>query len=455
MKEYLPKTLIALANECSAPLYIVGGSVRDFLAGHPLGDKTDWDISSPMPVDEFLAVAEKRGTHVRGVYRHTGTVKLEDDESRGYEFTRFRSDKYVRGIHTPTEIEFTDDITTDARRRDFCANAVYYDIKADAYVDPLGGIPDIHSRTLRTVREAERVFGEDGLRLMRLARIAAETGFSPDGEALAGAKRNAALIRDIAPERIFTELRALLLADLKHGDKDAPYRGLCILRDTGVLSEVMPELAAGDGLLQRSDFHAHDVLEHSLRCVRYALPEIRFAALLHDVGKPFCFHRDGNFYAHPDEGARIAGEILTRLKAPHELVRETVLLVKKHMRDFDCKMRESKVRHEILDTGPLLTRLLALKQADFSACRDDTSPAPTVEKWTAIQAKMRKEGVPFTIKELALGGLDVQRLGVPKEKTAAALKVLLDYCLTDGSRNTKEGLKRYVLRNLCAPRTDL
>ena len=299
MKNHLPRNLIKLADRCRRPLYVVGGSVRDFLAGYPLGNGTDWDISSPMPEEELIEACEALGIQVRAVYRHTGTVKLEDGDGRGYEFTRFRSDKYVRGMHTPSEITFTEDIACDARRRDFCANAVYYDIRADKFCDPLGGIPDIEKRTLRTVREPERVFGEDGLRLMRLARIAAETGFTPDEACMAGARQNASLIADISPERIFTELRLLLLADSKHGERQAPCRGLRILRDTGVLNVILPELALGDGMNQRKDFHVFDVLEHTIRCVGHAPAEIRFAALFHDVGKPFCLLRDGNFYAHP------------------------------------------------------------------------------------------------------------------------------------------------------------
>ncbi len=447
MKKFLPKPLIALAEACPAPLYVVGGSVRDFLAGYPLAKDADWDLASPMSEDELIAAAEREGIHVRSVYRHTGTVKLTDGES-GYEFTRFRSDKYVRGVHTPSEIAFTEDIGTDARRRDFCANAVYYDIRGDAFSDPLGGIGDIRKGILRTVREAERVFGEDGLRLMRLARLSAETGFSPDAEALSGARRNAALIRDIAPERVFAELRLLLLADRKRGDKEAPYRGLCVLKETGVLKEILPELAAGDGLDQREDYHVHDVLEHSLRCVRYSPSEIRFAALLHDVGKPYCFARDGNFYAHAEEGARIAEEILTRLKAPRALTQETALLVKMHMRDFDGKMREIKVRREIRALGDKLPLLLALKQADFSACKEVVSPAPTVVKWERVLSDMRREGVPFSVKELAIGGAKVQSFGVPAEETSAVLARLLDICLACGRLNNRETLEKAVLRYL-------
>ncbi len=444
MKRFLPVPLIKLADACKEPLYVVGGSVRDFLAGFPLNEQTDWDLSSPMTEEVFLSHARACGFAVRAVYRHTGTVKLEDAEGRGYEFTRFRSDKYVRGEHTPAEISFTEDPLLDARRRDFRANAVYYAIREGEFLDPLGGIADIRVKTLRTVREAERVFGEDGLRLMRLARIAAETGFSPDEECLTGARRNAALISDISPERIFAELRLILLSDRKHGAPEAPYRGLKLLHESGVMQMILPELAAGDGMAQRSDYHDHDVLEHSLLCVRHAPPEIRFAALLHDVGKPYCMLRDGNFHAHAEEGARIAREILARLKAPKQLTAVTCMLVKKHMLDLDCRMRDLKVRREIVDLGADFSLLMALKQADFSACKGDLSPAPTVVKWNRIRGEMRAEGVPFTIKELAVNGRDLQAAGVPEVRTAEALEELLRFCTENGARNNRTQLLNYA-----------
>lgn len=443
MQRILPAQLKALAAALDVPLYVVGGSVRDFLAGR-LSDRTDWDLASPATEEKLSRAAEKCGFAVRAIYRHTGTVKLTDKKGMEYEFTRFRSDKYVRGIHTPSEIIFTTDISLDAQRRDFCANAVYYDVTAEKYNDPLGGIPDIRAKILRTVAPAQKVFGEDGLRLLRLARLAAQTGFSPDEACLAGAKHNRALIRDIAPERIFAELELLLHADEKAGGPDAPYRGLCLLRETGVLFEIMPELAAGDGMAQRADFHDHDVLEHSFRCVRYAPPEIRWAALLHDVGKPACMLKDGNFHDHPARGAAIAADILTRLKAPKKLTEETAALVGLHMRDFNLQMKESKVRREIVRDYALLDKLFALRQADFSACKDDLSPAPAVQKWRTVLEKMRREGVPFTLKALAVTGKDLQEIGFEGEQVGTGLKELLDYCTQDGRRNQRETLLRHA-----------
>ncbi len=439
MKAFLPESLQKLAQETGKPLYLVGGSVRDFLLGI-LGETPDFDLASPCTEDELIAAAEKCGFSVRAVYRNTGTVKLEDDGGRGYEFTRFRSDRYVRGEHRPSETVFTEDIALDARRRDFCANAVYYDVKQGEFVDPLGGIGDIERKILRTVAPAEKVFGEDGLRLLRLARIAAQIGFSPDKECLSGAKGNCGLIADIVPERIFTEMDLLLHADGKHGEKDGPYRGLKILESTGVLKEILPELARGEGILQRPDFHDHDVLEHSLRCVRYSDPRIRFAALLHDVGKPFCYFRDGNFHEHPEEGARIAKEILTRWKAPKKLIETTAQLVRLHMRDYNLQMKESKVRRELADDLPLLEELLLLKQADFSACKDDLSEAPCVTKWQAVRQKMEKEGAPLCLGELRIDGDDLLRAGVEPQRIGEVLRELFDGCVQDGSLNKREKL---------------
>lgn len=432
MKKYLPQNLILLANHSPFPLYVVGGSVRDFLAGTPKIN-ADWDVASSCSDEELTFAATKEGFTIDAVYRNTGTVRLSDPLNVKYEFTRFRSDKYVRGLHAPAEIEFTTEIEKDALRRDFTANAVYYDVKEEKLVDPLGGIPDIEKKIFRTVAPAEKVFGEDGLRLMRLARLSAETGFTPDEDCLAGAKRNAALIRDIAPERIFTEL-----ARLMNTDGESAYRGLCILKDTGVLKEILPELALGDGLVQRADFHKYDVLEHSLRCARYAKKEICFAALLHDVGKPFCFYRDGNFHLHAEEGARIAGEILHRLKAPVKLVEETKKLISLHMRDLMLSMKENKVRRTIAENYPLFPQLINLFQADFSACKDDLSPAPNAVKWQKIADKMKEEGAPRSLKELKINGNDLLAIGVKPEKIGKILNELFLFAIENGVRNERE-----------------
>ncbi len=438
MQEILPKKLKILAASCDFPLYVVGGSCREYLSGvQPL--RRDWDICAPALPDKVAAVAQSLGFTIGAVYKNTGTVKLSC-EGEEYEYASFRSDRYVRGMHSPEKVFFTDDIQKDALRRDFTCNAIYYYICGGQFVDPLGGIDDIKSGRVRTVAPASKVFGEDGLRLMRLARLCAQTGMQPDGECAFGAKENAALIRDISPERIYAELCGILHADTKYGVKFGQYRGLCILRDTCVLGYVLPELSLGAGMSQRQDFHAHDVLEHSFRSVMYAPVDIRLAALLHDVGKPYCKITSGNFYGHEEEGARIAREICQRLKAPKKVTEDTVRLISLHMYDFAGNTRESKVRRMIVNNIDIFFRLTELKQADYSACRDDLSEAPSVARWRGIYEEMVKDGVPFSLRDLKVKGNELIAAGVPKQLTGRVLDSLLSECALLPRMNERERL---------------
>ncbi len=445
MLKILPEELKKLAAVCPTPLYVVGGSVRDFLA-KVTPSVHDWDICAPLSAEEFSTLASARGFCVRAVYRNTGTVKLQGREAE-YEYSCFRSDKYVRGTHVPVEIYFTKDIALDAKRRDFTANAVYLNIQTGEFVDPLSGIPAIYEKRLTTVDDAKKVFGEDGLRLLRLSRQAAQLGFSPDEECLLGARENAALIKDITAERIFEELSALLLSEQKCGVADAPYHGLRVLEETGVLAHILPELAKGKHLAQRADFHKYDVLEHSFRAVKYAERlkgnlTLRLASLLHDVGKPLCMLRDGNAHGHAEEGAPLAEDILLRLKAPKKTVQEVVWLVKWHMYDYNCQTKETKLRRFFVSHYEKLPLLLQLKQADFSACTDDTSVAPTCIRWTALLEKMQAEGVPFSLKQLAVNGKDIENAGIPKPRISTVLRELLLHTAVFPKDNKKERLLR-------------
>ncbi|MCD7729636.1 MAG: HD domain-containing protein [Clostridia bacterium] len=438
MREILPQSLIDLAAECSFPLYVVGGTCREFILG-VRALQPDYDICAPASADELIEAAEKCGFEICGVFKNTGTVKMRFGGD-SFEFSSFRSDKYVRGVHRPVRIYFTDDIMLDAKRRDFKCNAVYYDISAGQFVDPLGGIPDLKAGVMDTVAPAAKVFGEDGLRLLRVCRIAAQTGLKPTEECFEGAKANAALIRDIAPERIYAELNAILHADEKYGLKYGHYNGLKLACELGVADYILPELTAGRGMSQRQDFHAHDVLEHSLRCVMYSAGDIRLAAMLHDVGKPYCKVTSGAFYKHEEEGERIAREVLCRLKAPKRVTEETARLIALHMYDYDLAARETKVRRMIVANKDIFFKLMELKQADFSACRDDLSEAPAVKKWREIYQEMVKEKVPFNLRELNVKGDALIAEGIPAARTGEILHRLLMECAVVPSLNERSKL---------------
>lgn len=437
MRDSLSEKLKNLANGCPFPIYVVGGAVRDFIAG--LSPSSDMDICAPVTAEAFAERARAFGFTVDAVYKNTGTVKISCG-GESYEFASFRSDSYVRGEHRPSQTFFTDDIRLDARRRDFKCNAVYYDVAADVFADPLGGIGDITNKRITTVAEAGKVFGEDGLRLMRLARISAQTGFLPTGECIEGARANAGLIRDVAAERIYAELDMILHADEKYGLPLAHYSGLKMLERIGVLGIILPELTAGAGVVQRKDFHKYDVLEHSLRAAAYSDPSIRLAALLHDIGKPYCLETNGNFVGHDEAGAMLAERICERFKVPKKLAVETERLIRLHMYDFRLDAKENKVRKFILENADIFDKFLLIKQADYSACKDDTARAPAVVKFSKIYADMLDCGTPLSLKELAVKGGDMLALGIPAESVGKTLEGLLADCAMKLVENDRQKL---------------
>ena len=432
----LPEQLKTLARKAPFPLYVVGGAVRDALAGLRASD--DLDLAAPADTETFSRLAESCGLEVNGVYKNTGTVNLTVD-GRKVEFTSFRSDFYRGDGHAPARVVFTGNLPTDARRRDFCCNALYYDIETGGICDPLGGRADIAAKRLRTTRAAKDVFAEDGLRLLRLARFTAQLGFKPDAACLAGAKAYAAQIDTISAERIYAELQMILHADEKYGLRYAHYEGLRLLDETGVLERILPELTAGRGMPQRADFHAYDVLEHSLRACRYADPRVRLSALLHDIGKPAVFRETGKYHGHDAIGEPIGRAVLQRLKAPNKVTELVCRMIALHMFDLDGKVREGKVRAFLVRNLDVYEPLRLLKQADFSGCKDDLRPCPTLAKWENIRQAMVREGVPFTLKELAVKGNDLFGL-LPAPQIGETLWQLLLRCAQGALPNRRDVL---------------
>lgn len=447
MIDKINETLRRLAAELNKHLYLVGGLVRNHLIDG--GFCGDYDLASANTAEEFERALGKIGLKPAAVYKRTGTVMFRLPDGEHCEHTSFRGEEYgAGGAHTPERTFFTEDIAEDARRRDFKCNAVYYDINEAAFVDPLGGIEDIRARRLDTVVAPKEVFKVDGLRLLRLCRFAAELGFAPTEETVAGARAHCGNIADISPERIYDEFKKMLVADKKYpfSDGRGHYSAFKLCHRIGVLSLVMPELAAGDGMAQRRDFHDHDVLEHSLRTLLYADESVRLAALLHDAGKPYAMRTYGAYKTHNVEGERIVREILTRLKAPNAVVDEVCALTFLHMTDLDLKMKEGKVRLFMAKHAELIDKLFLLKQADYSACKDDLSPAPTVVKWKNILETMKKEGAPLTLKELAVNGGDLARLGYKGAEIGEKLGELLRMAVLDGRLNDREQLTRIAAR---------
>ena len=447
MKKLLNEKIINLANSMPKPLYIVGGASRDFLIDKSLSK--DIDLCSPLNLEVVIEIAKSQGLDIIATYSRTNTAVLFDGQ-RKYEFTCFRKDIYGEGgKHSPLYTEYTEDIKEDALRRDFKCNAVYYDIKNSQFCDVLGGIEDIKNRVLSTVKNPAEVFSHDGLRLMRLARFSGELGFKVDEKTLIGARENADKIKDISKERIFDELKKMLVADKRHSfsDKQGHYNCLKVLDEIGVLQIILPQLCLGKGLEQRKDFHNYDVFNHSLRCVLYAPERVRLVALFHDIGKPFCYLKDGNFYQHPKEGEMIAKKVLCDLKASKKEIDEVGFLTKHHMIDMDLNMSEKKVRRFILNNYRYIPMLFEIKQADFSACKDQAKLCPTVQKWKKILGQMKDEKIPFSQGELDITSKELMEIGYRGKQIGEIRKHLFSLVCVGEEKNSNARLKEIAKKN--------
>lgn len=445
---YFDEKLKRLAERLKKPLYAVGGYVRNNLSdGLP---SADVDLAAAIPAAEFAEALHNAGLKEVGVYKRTGTVLFTDGVNR-YEYTAFRKENYGKGgAHTPESVEFTDDITLDAKRRDFKCNAVYYDIKRDEVVDVLGGVKDIKNRILDTVTSPKEVFSHDGLRLLRLARFSGELNFTPAPDVILGAREFASNVKDISAERVYAELQKILISDGAYpfSDKNGHYTALKILSETRVLDYILPELTLGRGMPQPAAYHDYDVLEHSLKTVLYADKPIRLAALLHDAGKPACYLRAGNYHNHDRIGAEIAEKILCRLKASNKIVAETVRLVGLHMADLKCDMKTCKVRRKIVENADIFDKLMLLKTADYKACKNRAEIPPTVERWKKEYEIMKNDGTPFSLNELTITAEELLAFGVERIKLGKALKELFLFCVDNPENNEKARLFAAAKRRL-------
>lgn len=441
------KTLFALKGLAAhlPALYAVGGAVRDSLLGTAIGDV---DIAAPMLPAELEKLLVGTEYRVVPVSPRLGTVLVVGGGVKA-EYTTFRSDSYPvgSGCHVPQSVSFSDNLQSDAVRRDFSVNALYLDLKTGDLVDVVGGLADLKSKTLRAVTTPDKVFAEDGLRVMRLARFAAELGFSVEERTLAAAKAHADGLADISVERIAEELKKILVADTRHrelGLSNAPSLGLRVLLETGAMKYVVPELEACKGVNQNPLYHRYDVLEHTLATVDASVPEVRLAALFHDLGKPPAVAQDGNMYRHPELGAELAKKRLEALKFPKKVVRDTERLVLFHMKDMREDMHEGKLRLFLVENADIATRLFALKKADMEGT--GTAKPPYTVRMESVFSEMKEDGTPFSVADLAVGGDALVKLGVAPERRAAILNDLLREVILNPALRSEEKQRKYLER---------
>jgi poly(A) polymerase len=371
-------------------LHLVGGPVRDALMGRPSDDLDFTTDARPEQVLEIVAPVAS-ATWTTGI--EFGTVGAQIKGVR-CEITTFRADRYDRETRNP-EVVYGESLSDDLRRRDFTMNAMAVSVTGDRrFTDPYGGLADLARGILRTPGTPEESFADDPLRMLRAARFVSTLGVSPAPEVDAALRDMAGQLGRITVERVQVELSKLLLGP-------APRRGLELLVDTGLADVVLPELPA---LRMAADEHGQhkDVYAHTLQVLDQAIdleddgPDLvlRWAALLHDVGKPATreFLPGGRvtFHHHEVVGARMARKRLKALRYASALIDDVAQLVFLHLRFYGYRgsgWTDSAVRRYVVDAGPLLPRLHKLVRSDCTT-RNQRKAAALSAAYDTLEARI-------------------------------------------------------------------
>ncbi len=318
--DQIAKQIIKKINEAGYSAYFVGGCVRDYLLGEPY---QDIDIATAALPAVLLALFDT--AIPTGLPYGTVTVRVA---GQNFEVTTFRRDYAYTDGRRPNLVSFSERIEEDLSRRDFTINAMALSL-SEQLIDPYGGLADLKAKLIRTVGVAAERFAEDKLRKLRAVRFAAQKNFRLDDD-LRVALQTDPNLAGVSVERIFNEFNKILLSE-------HPAYGLRLMADCRLLAEISPKLAAMIGFDQKNPHHKYDLFEHTLRVVS-AVPAdltLRWAALLHDVGKLDTMTIDeagvGHFYDHQSHSLATAKQLLNRLKAPKKLNQAVSGLVKHHM----------------------------------------------------------------------------------------------------------------------------
>ncbi|MFH1576006.1 MAG: HD domain-containing protein [Candidatus Margulisiibacteriota bacterium] len=426
----ITKTLKAKGHQA----YLVGGCVRDLLLDLPV---KEWDITTSAKPTEVSSLFHK----VVPTGIEYGTVTALVDQGT-YEVTTFRSDeKYVDGRH-PANVAFTDDLHKDLARRDFTINALAYDPETDQLIDDFEGQQDLKNKLIKTVGNPIDRFSEDGLRSVRACRFAAKLGFTIEKSTLAAIPKTLEVTKKVAAERLHDELVKMLAAD-------QPSIGLELMRQTGLLSLILPELEVCHGIDQPPKFHKYDVYWHSLYACDAApkdnLP-VRLAALLHDIAKPAC-KVDYTFYNHDKVGAKTCEEILKRLKFSNHDIKKVSNLVDNHMFNYTAQWSDAAVRRFIRRIGGVqnVADLFAVRQADTSAMEQEIGSQYLIELQQRID-KIIKEEHALDVSDLKVDGQDIMKaLKIkPGPKVGQILHQLLEKALDDPKLNQRATLLKLI-----------
>ena len=429
-----PLSLITLLEAAGYSAYAVGGCVRDALLGQPPGD---WDLCTSAQPEQVMEALRAHDIRVLETGLQHGTVTAVIDH-QPIEITTFRLDGDYSDHRRPDRVTFTDDLTADLSRRDFTVNAMAWHPEK-GLIDPFHGEADLRAGLLRCVGEPARRFGEDALRILRCLRFASVLGFAIEENTAKALFDLKDTLQHVAAERIQAELTKLIC-------------GKCarkILLDyREVIFAVLPGLRPLSGFDQRTPWHCYDIWEHTCAAVEAipSSPALRWAALLHDCGKPPCFFmRDGvgHFHGHPEVSERMAREMLRALKCPKRLIERVAVLIRHHeLRLLEQPPKPAKLRRLLGELGAeALLDLLELNRADVAAQAPEK--LYRLAGYGPLRAQilaLTSENPCVTRSQLAVNGKNLMALGLRGPALGRMLGRLLEEVLEGRAENTREAL---------------
>ncbi len=367
------RVLSEVADDLACPAYIVGGWVRDWFLTGEIGKALDVVVLGH-PTTYARTLAEKLGTTIAAEYQrfYVALVRWQDYE---VEVVAARRESYSPDSRNPHVEPAT--LQEDFLRRDFTINALYVGLHAEyrgQVIDPFGGIRDLAEKTLRTPADPVQTFSDDPLRMMRAVRFAVRLNFTIAPQTYQAIQSQAQRLSIVSPERIVEEFHKILLSP-------DPVRGLRLLSETGLLRQFLPEVEALKGVETQKGHRHKENFEHTLQVLTQLLEQypdaplwLRWAALLHDIGKPLTKRFDEKqgwtFHLHEESGAKLVKTIFQRLHLPQDhRMKYIQKLVRLHGRPIALAKEEvtdSAIRRLIVEAGEDLEDLILLCRSDVT-----------------------------------------------------------------------------------------